>query len=235
MYIRNKVRLCNQLGIQVDVKIFDVTVKEEILINEIETLNDEKLIHGIFLQLPLPSHLDANKIISTIDPKKDLDGIHPQNLGRLINHTPGGLVPCTARAIMELFNFMGVSISGKNVTIVGRSNIVGKPLALLMTNANATVNICHSYTKDLIDKTKSADIVVCAIGKGNFFNREYFNQEQIVIDVGINKTEDRIVGDVEYSSVSNYVKYLTPVPGGIGPLTVVYLIQNIIDAYNLQN
>jgi methylenetetrahydrofolate dehydrogenase (NADP+)/methenyltetrahydrofolate cyclohydrolase len=191
-------------------------------------------ISGIIVQLPLPKQISKEKVINAIDPAKDVDGFHPFNVGVLNSGYSGGFIPCTARGCLELIKLTQVNLEGKNVAIVGRSNIVGKPLADLLTTEDATVTLCHSKTTNLASITANADIVVTAIGKPRFFSSEYFSPRAIVIDVGINRISSegnyKLVGDVNFESVKNKVSYITPVPGGVGPMTIAYLLTNTFEA-----
>ncbi len=218
-------------ALSVTVKRVDLpeTISQEDLTKEIVLLNQDKNIAGIILQMPLPKSIDSQKIIEVIAPAKDLDGLHPYNLGRLFAGQPS-LVPCTAAAVMRLLAYYEIPVAGKNVVIVGRSLAVGKPLAALMINDHATVTICHSKSESLFEITKKADIIVCAIGRGKFFDAKYFSAKSIVIDVGINNDDEGICGDVAYSQVVDIVAAITPVPKGVGSLTIITLMENLLAA-----
>lgn len=233
-YVRNKHKLAERIGVE----IVTHEVEWEGLESEefennlkilIDKLNNDNTIHGIIVQLPVP-YISDDLISTLIVPHKDVDGFHPYNLGELVRGNQF-FTSCTPKAIYELMNYNKIDVCGKNVCIVGRSNIVGKPLANLMTNAGATVIHCNSKTKDLHTMTNLADIVVCAIGKPKFFNKDYFNQNAIIIDVGINFDENgKLCGDVDFENVKEHVQAITPVPGGVGPLTVLSLMKNTIKA-----
>ncbi len=215
-------------------KNFEENISEKTLLGEILRMNLDNSISGIIVQLPLPKQISKEKVINAIDPAKDVDGFHPFNVGVLNSGYSGGFIPCTARGCLELIKLTQVNLEGKNVAIVGRSNIVGKPLAALLTTEDATVTLCHSKTTNLASITSNADIVVTAIGKPQFFSSEYFSEKAIVIDVGINRirleANYKLVGDVAFESVKNKVSYITPVPGGVGPMTIAYLLTNTFEA-----
>jgi len=234
IYVRNKLNAAKKIGIDTDLIHFDESVNEKNLLAEILRMNSDNSISGILVQLPLPKQISKEKVINTIAPNKDVDGFHPLNVGILNSGYEGGFVPCTARGCLELIKLTQVDITGKNIAIVGRSNIVGKPLAALLNIENATVTLCHSNTINLAKITSNADIVIAAIGKPLFLTSEYFSEKAIVIDVGINRVDFennyKLVGDVDFDSVKNKVSYLTPVPGGVGPMTIAYLLNNTFEA-----
>ena len=234
IYVRNKLNAAKKIGIDTDLIHFDENVNEKNLLAEILRMNSDNSISGILVQLPLPKQISKEKVINTIAPNKDVDGFHPLNVGILNSGYEGGFVPCTARGCLELIKLTQVDITGKNIAIVGRSNIVGKPLAALLNIENATVTLCHSNTINLAKITSNADIVIAAIGKPLFLTSEYFSEKAIVIDVGINRVDFennyKLVGDVDFDSVKNKVSYLTPVPGGVGPMTIAYLLNNTFEA-----
>lgn len=232
IYVKNKKNLCEKLGISFLHKKYD-NITEEDLIKEIELCNSDKNITGILVQLPLPSYIDEEKIIESIDPVKDVDGLTSINMGKLMSGEKS-LVPCTALGIMEIFNYKNIDLEGKNIVIVGRSKLVGLPLIPLLLRKNSTVTVCHSKTKDLKKITKDADVLVVAIGKKEFIREEFVKDNAIVIDVGINRDDDKIYGDCAFDDILDKVSGITPVPGGVGPLTVVMLINNVIEAYYLQ-
>ena len=210
--------------------MLDENVNQEELIQQIEELNNDKTIHGILLQSPIPSHLDINEAFRTIAPEKDVDGFNPVNVGKLCLNQDT-LVSCTPYGIMKMFEAYNIDLTGKNVTILGRSNIVGKPLIQCCLNKNATVTVCHSKTKNLKERTKEADVVIAAIGKSKFVTADMIKQGAVVIDVGINRGEDgKITGDVDFENVSQKASYITPVPGGVGPMTIAMLMNNVIKA-----
>jgi methylenetetrahydrofolate dehydrogenase (NADP+)/methenyltetrahydrofolate cyclohydrolase len=234
IYVRNKINAAKKIGIDTILCNLDKTVPEKVLLNEIERMNEDKSVSGIIVQLPLPDHISKEKVINAIDPKKDVDGFHPLNVGLLTSGYSTGFIPCTARGVLELIKMTEQNIAGKKVVIIGRSNIVGKPLASLLLQFDATVTLCHSKTKNLAFITSTADIVISAVGKPRFLTAEYFSEKAIVIDVGINRlTFDdayELAGDVDFESVRKKVSYITPVPGGVGPMTISYLLINSFEA-----
>jgi len=234
IYVRNKISAARKIGIDTEFKNFEENISEKSLLAEIVRMNLDSSISGIIVQLPLPKQISKEKVINAIDPAKDVDGFHPFNVGILNSGYSGGFIPCTARGCLELIKLTKINLEGKNVTIVGRSNIVGKPLAALLSREDATVTLCHSKTTNLASITFNADIVVTAIGKPRFFSSEYFSEKAIVIDVGINRIRFesgyKLVGDVDFESVKNKVSYITPVPGGVGPMTIAYLLTNTFEA-----
>lgn len=233
-YVKNKEKKCKDLDIHSEVFKLPENISEGELVKQIKLLNENKKIDGILLQLPLPIHLNAKKIIEYIDPVKDVDGLHPYNSGKLIS---GGscLIPCTPQGVIEILKYYSINISGKSAVVVGRSNLVGKPLALLLIQENATVTIAHSKSENLKDITKSADILISAIGKARFIKESWVKEQAIVIDVGINNIiengQTKIVGDVDYENVKHICKAITPVPGGVGPVTIAMLMKNTLQAY----
>lgn len=234
IYVRNKINAAKKVGIDTELCNFDETISEKALLHEIERLNQDKSVSGIIVQLPLPDHISKAKVINAIDPAKDVDGFHPINAGLLASGYHTGFVPCTARGVLELIQMTEPNIIGKKVVIIGRSNIVGKPLASLLLQFDATVTLCHSKTKNLSFITSNADIVIAAMGKPRFLTAEYFAEKAIVIDVGINRlTFDdacELAGDVDFELVRQKVGYITPVPGGVGPMTISYLLINTFEA-----
>jgi len=233
LYIRNKLKVANELGVLAEHLKFPETISQKELLDNIEKLNNDLTVHGILVQLPLPKHINEEQVIEKISPKKDVDCFHPTNIGYMWSkrYKDIDLAPCTAKGIIELLKMYQIDLVGKHVVVIGRSNIVGKPLAALFLNENATVTICHSKTINLSQITKQADILVSAIGKPKFINSNFINKNQIVIDVGINKDEQgKLCGDVDFDNVKNIVSYITPVPGGVGPMTVIMIMQNL---YNL--
>lgn len=232
IYVRNKKNLCEKLGITFLHKKYD-NITEEDLVKEIKLCNDDKNITGILVQLPLPSYIDETRVIESIDHVKDVDGLTSINMGKLMSGEKS-LVPCTALGIVEIFNYENINLEGKNVVIVGRSKLVGLPLIPLFLSENATVTVCHSRTKNLKQITKDADVLVVAVGKKELIKEDFVKDDAIVIDVGINRDENKIYGDCDFNVISNKASYITPVPGGVGPLTVAMLINNVIEAYYLQ-
>ena len=234
VYVGNKKKACEYIGIRSLAYELPVETPEEELLQLIKELNDRDDVNGILVQLPLPAHMDEDKVIQTISPKKDVDGFHPQSVGALSIGQPG-FVSCTPAGVIQLLKRTGVEINGKECVIVGRSNIVGKPMALLMLRENATVTVCHSHTKDLKEVTKRADILIVAIGKPKFITKEYVKDGAVVIDVGIHRGADgKLCGDVDYDDVAPITHAITPVPGGVGPMTIAMLMNNCVEAKGLQ-
>lgn len=231
VYVRNKEKACEKIGYYSEKIVLSKDTSEKDLLDLVEKLNNDEKIHGILVQLPLPSHMDADKVIATINPKKDVDGFHAINIGNLLIGKDT-IVSCTPKGIIELIKSTGIEISGKEAVVVGRSNIVGKPVAVLLLQNNATVTICHSRTKNLKEHCQRADILVAAIGRPNFITEEMVKQGAVVIDVGINRLDDgKLAGDVDYESVKEKVSFITPVPGGVGPMTIAMLMQNTLECY----
>jgi len=229
-YVRNKEKACREVGIFSQVFTYDATVSEQTLLNKIAELNEDPVFHGILVQLPLPKHIDEMKIIYAIDRKKDVDGFHPYNIGNL-SLGKETFVPCTPKGVMYLLKEIGYSLSGKNAVVVGRSNIVGKPMGMLLLNADCTVTYCHSKTENLAAITKNADVLVSAVGKARLIGKDHVKEGAVVIDCGINRDEKgRLCGDVDFEEVLDRVSYITPVPGGVGPMTVTMLLANTIEA-----
>lgn len=234
VYVRNKKRACEYCGIKSLEYILDKTASEQQLLDLIDVLNKEPTVHGILVQLPLPPHINEQKIINAISEHKDVDAFHPANVGRLMTGNPDFL-PCTPAGVMEMLKKYNIETAGKDCVIIGRSNIVGKPMAMLMLMANSTVTICHSKTKNLKEKCLSADILIAAIGKPKFVTADMVKDGAVVIDVGINRTEDgKLCGDVDFDEVSKKASYITPVPGGVGPMTIATLMKNTLTAYKLK-
>lgn len=232
-YINAKAKACDEIGIYFKHIKFTEQTKEIEVINKILELNNDEYVHGILLQLPLPEGFNSDKLINYIARNKDVDGLTDINLGKLYNNKPC-LISCTPQGIMKLLENENIELEGKNVTIVGRSNLVGKPLIGLMLNKNATVTVCHSKTENLAKHTKNADILVVAVGKKHFIKENMVKDDAIVIDVGINKEDNKLYGDVDFDKVKSKVKKITPVPGGVGPMTVAMLMTNVINAYQKQ-
>ena len=232
IYVKRKNETAQLLGINSQLLSFPETITQSELETEIKKLAEDKNTHAILVQLPLPKHIDTQRIIEAIPPQKDVDGFHPYNLGRLFSGNTPCATACTPKGIMTLLKEYNIDVTGKNVVIVGRSTIVGKPLASLFINSNATVTICHSKTKNLKEICKTADILVSAIGKPKFFNKEFVKNNAIVIDVGINRnTDNKLVGDIDFEDVKDETSYITPVPKGVGPMTIATLMQNTLDLY----
>lgn len=232
-YVRSKTRTCEKLGIHSEQYTLSVEATEQELLELIDDLNDSQTIHGILVQLPLPKHMDENKVIEAIDPIKDVDGFHPINIGKVSTGT-GGLKPCTPYGVIRLLQHYNLDIEGKHAVILGRSNIVGKPMAQLLLAEHATTTICHSRTADLTSMLKQADILVAAVGIPHFVKADMVKQGAVVIDVGINRIESGLVGDVDYDTVKDIASYITPVPGGVGPMTIAMLMENTLTACKLQ-
>ena len=230
IYVRNKERSANEVGLKSDVIKYADTVKENTVLEKIKELNKDETVSGILVQLPLPKHIDKQKVIETIDPSKDVDGFHPMNVGNLSSGYESS-VPCTPLGCFLLIKKIEPNLSGKKAVIVGRSNLNGKPMTQLLLKENCTVTITHSRTKDLKAECLEADIIVAAVGIPELIKGDWVKKNTIVIDVGINKTEKGIVGDVAFDEVSKNAKALTPVPGGVGPMTIACLLKNTIDCF----
>lgn len=227
-YVNSKEKACKACGIRSLKYTLEANTSESALIDLIQSLNENDEVDGILVQLPLPKHIDENKILEKISCEKDVDGFHAVNVGRLVSGLDG-FVPCTPCGIMRLFKEYGIEVSGKNAVVIGRSNIVGKPMANLLLNANATVTVTHSKTQNLAKITKDADIIVVAIGKPNFLKADMVKNGAVVIDVGINRLENnKLVGDADFENVANKCSFITPVPGGVGPMTIAMLLKNTI-------
>lgn len=233
-YVNNKIKACKEIGFISDSYHFTDNLTEEELLNIISALNHDEAVNGILVQLPLPEHIDETKVINAISPDKDVDAFHPYNVGRLMTGNTEFL-PCTPAGIMELLKRYNIDIAGKECVVVGRSNIVGKPIAHLLLQQNGTVTVCHSKTTNLKEVCKRADILICAIGKAKFFNADYVKPGAVVIDVGINRDENgKLCGDVDFESVEPIAGYITPVPGGCGPMTIAMLMKNTYHAAFVQ-
>lgn len=233
VYVRNKERACKRLGLNYRLMRFPQSADKNEILSTIESLNSDKEVNGIIVQMPLPEHLEPFEIVSAIDPLKDVDGLHPDNLGRLLSGKPR-IIPCTPLGVIELLKRENIDIRGKNAVIVGRSNLVGKPLFHLLLSLDATVTVCHSKTTDLKEETSRADILVCAAGVPKLISADMVKKGATVIDVGINRVGDRLVGDVDFENIVGIASAITPVPGGVGPMTVAMLMKNVITAYKLQ-
>jgi methylenetetrahydrofolate dehydrogenase (NADP+)/methenyltetrahydrofolate cyclohydrolase len=226
IYIRNKQLACKEVGINIVINNFPEKAKEEDLLKLISNLNKDPRIHAVLVQLPLPKHLDDSKIIEAINPEKDVDGLHPKNFGRLLEGDES-IVPCTPKGIIRILEHERINLEGKDVVIINHSKLVGKPLALLMLNRDATVTICHAKTKNLIQHTRQADILISAVGKPCFIKKNMVKKGSVVIDVGISH-KGKLCGDVDFDSVKEVASYITPVPGGIGPMTVAIALENTV-------
>ena len=235
VYVRNKQLACEELGFHpFEYKLGENTTQEQLL-DLINVLNKDPKVHGILVQLPLPDHLDEQSVLYSIDPAKDVDAFHPMNVGRLMIGSYSFL-PCTPAGVMELLDASGIEIAGKNCVVVGRSNIVGKPMSMLLLQRSGTVTICHSKTRNLKEVCAEADILVVAIGKPKFITADMVKEGAVVIDVGINRDENnKLCGDVDYESVEPKAGYITPVPGGVGPMTITMLMKNTLRAAKMQN
>lgn len=230
-YERSIIKNCEKIGIEAKVFERDINMTTEELISLMEELNNDNTISGVLMFRPLPKHIDEGKVREALSPSKDVDCMHPRNLARIFEGDLSGFAPCTPKAAMEILLNSGVDLEGKNVVIVNRSMVLGKPLAMMMLNQNATVTICHSRTKDLPEVTKKADVVVTALGKAKFFDEKYFNENSICIDVGISLDEEgNLSGDIDYPVVSELVSKITPVPGGVGSVTTSILLSHVVEA-----
>ena len=230
VYVGRKAKACAEVGFLSREYKLSVDTSESKLLNIISELNADQAIHGILVQLPLPQHIHTDKIIAAIDPQKDVDGFHPYNVGGLVSGNPL-FVPCTPSGIMELISRTRIELSGKEAVVVGRSNIVGKPMALLLLAQHATVTICHSRTKDLPAVTRRADVLIAAVGKAGMIKAGMVKEGAVVIDVGVNRLENgKLIGDVAFDEVAARASYITPVPGGVGPMTIAMLMKNTLEA-----
>jgi methylenetetrahydrofolate dehydrogenase (NADP+)/methenyltetrahydrofolate cyclohydrolase len=228
VYVNNKEKACIELGFYSEKYLLPEDTTEETLLNLIDKLNADEKINGILVQLPLPCHLDEKKVTERILPIKDVDCFHPVNIGKVLTGE-GVFAPCTPAGVMEMLKYSDISVSGKNAVVIGRSNIVGKPMAMLLLKENATVTICHSKTKNLKEHTLNADILIAAVGRANFVKADMVKEGAVVIDVGINRNEDgKLCGDVDFSEVSKKASYISPVPGGVGPMTITELMKNTL-------
>lgn len=230
VYVRNKHRACEEVGIRSDVYTLPTDTSEDELLALIAKLNADATVNGILVQLPLPQHLDEEKVLLAIDPAKDVDAFHPVNVGKIMIGN-FALAPCTPAGVMELLRHYHIPVAGKHCVVIGRSNIVGKPQAMLMLKENATVTVCHSRTVGLADITRTADILVAAVGRPGFVTADMVREGAVVVDVGINRTaEGKLCGDVDFAAVSETASYITPVPGGVGPMTITMLLKNTLAA-----
>jgi len=229
-YVKNKKKACEDVGFKSTVIELPLETTEGELLDRIQELNDDLTVHGILVQLPLPKHIDEQKVINTISVKKDVDGFHPYQVGALVSGLPC-LKPCTPSGVIELLKAYNIEMTGRHAVIVGRSHIVGKPLIQLLLDENATVTVCHSRTQNLAEFTKSADILIVAIGRAHFITADMVKDGAVVVDVGINRLETgKLVGDVLYDDVLEKASYVTPVPGGVGPMTITMLLKNTLKA-----
>ncbi len=229
-YVRNKEKACKQLAMKSEIIVYPASISEDELLDKLVELNHRSDIHGILVQLPLPEHIDEKRVIETIDPAKDVDGFHPINIGRMMTKQEA-LLPCTPFGILKMVQNTGIDISGKHVVVIGRSNIVGKPVGQLFLNENATVTYCHSRTVDLRHYTKQADILIAAVGIAKMIKADDVKEGAIVIDVGMNRDEsNKLCGDVDFDDVMPKTSFITPVPGGVGPMTITMLMHNTLQA-----
>ena len=235
VYVNNKKKACEFCGIRSLEYVLPAETKEEELIELVEKLNNDKSVNGILCQLPLPKHLDEKKVLNLIKPEKDVDAFHPENVGHIMIGD-FNFLPCTPAGIMEMLRYENIDLDGKNCVVIGRSNIVGKPMAMLMLKENATVTICHSRTKNLKEIVAGADVIVAAVGRPNFVTADMVKDGAVIIDVGINRMDDgKLCGDVDFEACKEKASYITPVPGGVGPMTIATLMQNTITATRIQN
>ncbi|MEK4223064.1 bifunctional methylenetetrahydrofolate dehydrogenase/methenyltetrahydrofolate cyclohydrolase FolD [Bacillus sp. FSL W8-0116] len=229
-YVRNKEKGCKEVGIHSEIYKYPAAISEAELLDKIRELNEDKRIHGILVQLPLPGHISESKVIDTISPEKDVDGFHPVNVGKMVIRKEGFL-PCTPYGIMKLLEREQIDLQGKRAVVIGRSNIVGKPAGLLLLQRNATVTYCHSKTEDLSYHTKQADIIIAAVGKAKFLKAEDVKEGAVIVDVGMNRDENgKLCGDVDFESVREKASFITPVPGGVGPMTITMLLYNTVQS-----
>lgn len=230
IYVRHKEKACEKAGIISEIHRLSSKIKQNGLIDLIKTLNKDKSVHGILVQLPLPKGMDSIAVLNEIDPKKDVDGLHPLNMGKLLKGEDPMFVPCTPSGIIELILSTGIEIKGKAAVVVGRSNIVGKPIALMLLQRHATVTICHSRTQDLAEKCKNADILVASVGSPGIIHGDMVKKGAVVIDVGMNRLKEKLVGDVDFETAKENAAYITPVPRGVGPMTIAMLLKNTLKA-----
>ena len=230
VYVRNKVKACSDCGMHSVLEKYDATMSEAALLERVHALNADPAIHGILVQLPLPAHIDAQKVIETISPAKDVDGFHIASAGALMTGMPG-FWPCTPYGCMKMLESIGYKLRGKHAVVIGRSNIVGKPMALMLLAQDAPVTICHSRTPDLAAITRQADVIVAAVGKRNVLTADMVKPGAVVLDVGMNRNDEgQLCGDVDFDGVKNVASYITPVPGGVGPMTITMLLVNTLQA-----
>jgi methylenetetrahydrofolate dehydrogenase (NADP+) / methenyltetrahydrofolate cyclohydrolase len=233
-YVKSKGKKCLDLGFSGETLQLSGDTSEETLISKIRTLNKDRDVHGILLQLPLPKHINKHQVLHEIDPLKDVDGLHPDNSGRLFQGDPR-FIPCTPAGIIEMLKFYNIPIEGKRAVVVGRSEIVGKPMAQLLLMNNATVTVCHSRTIDLVSETSRADILIAALGKPKSIGEQHVKAGAVVVDVGIHRVDGKLVGDVDFDKVQAKCSAISPVPGGVGPLTIALLMRNVLLATKLQS
>lgn len=229
-YVNSKEKACQEIGFYSEVHRLSSETSEEALLALIQKLNTSNHIHGILVQVPLPCQINEEKVTLAIDPKKDVDCFHPYNTGRVVNGDFSGVLPCTPAGCLELIRSTGVELSGKKAVVIGRSNLVGKPAALLMLNENCTVTMCHSRTKNLADEVRQADIIIAATGRAKMITKDMVKPGAIIIDVGTSKIDGKLIGDVDFEAVKDIASYITPVPGGVGPMTIAMLMKNTLTA-----
>lgn len=229
-YVNMKKKACGEVGIRSDEHQLPADIEEAELISLVQKLNSDPQVDGILVQLPLPRHINADTVIRAIDPDKDVDGFHPVNVGRLWAGLSHGFLPCTPAGIMELLRRTGIDLTGKEAVVLGRSNIVGKPVAALLMRENATVTICHSRTNNIAEHCRRADVLVAAVGRPHFVSGDWIKPGAVVIDVGINRVDGKLTGDVDFEAARAVAGHITPVPGGVGPMTIAYLLKNTVAA-----
>ncbi len=230
IYVRNKRNACEKVGIYSEEHKLSAETTEQELLEVVNRLNNDDKIHGILIQLPLPDHINNTNILRTVSPFKDVDGFHPENVGRLVEGNPR-FISCTPYGIIKMLDYYNIEIKGAEAVVVGRSNIVGKPVGMLLLHRHATVTTCHSRTKDLKEVTKRADILVAAIGRANFITEDMVKEGVVIIDVGINRNDEgKLTGDVDFAAVKDKASYITPVPGGVGPMTITMLLWNTLES-----
>ena len=231
IYVRNKIRACERVGFHSETIRLDENITEENLLLEIEKLNNDNNIDGILVQLPIPKHINELKVINAISAEKDVDGFHTTNIGKMMIGDETGFLPCTPAGVIQMFEEYNIDLEGKDVLVIGQSNIVGKPMTLLLINKRATVQVCNSKTKNLPEKLQKADVVVAAAGSPKLVKGSDVKEGVVVIDIGINRVNGKICGDVDFEEVSQKASYITPVPGGVGPMTIAMLIKNTFKSY----
>ena len=231
IYVRNKIRACERVGFHSETIRLDENITEENLLLEIEKLNNDNNIDGILVQLPIPKHINELKVINAISAEKDVDGFHTTNIGKMMIGDETGFLPCTPAGVIQMFEEYNIDLEGKDVLVIGQSNIVGKPMTLLLINKRATVQVCNSKTKNLPEKLQKADVVVAAAGSPKLVKGSDVKEGVVVIDIGINRVDGKICGDVDFEEVSQKASYITPVPGGVGPMTIAMLIKNTFKSY----
>ena len=235
IYVRNKIRACEKVGFHSETIRLDENITEENLLLEIEKLNNNSNIDGILVQLPIPKHIDGLKIINAISAEKDVDGFHTTNIGKMMIGDETGFLPCTPAGVVHMFEEYNINLEGKDVLVIGQSNIVGKPMTLLLIKKRATVQVCNSKTKNLSEKLQKADVVVAAAGSPKLIKAIDVKEDVVVIDVGINRVDGKLCGDVDFEEVSKKASFITPVPGGVGPMTIAMLINNTFKSYKQKN